>query len=150
MANNTTNNSQAPSHSRQSDMLNVMIKESLSKIDQYQDQIVNINASLVNARTSLQNTPGIQTVIQAINQNIQINNNRAENLQNVRHAEDVFFQTIENAYQQFARAVNSLQNPEQPAPNNQQLQIGDQSQSTMQTGQTINTNNVNNNQSGQA
>lgn len=120
-------------YANQSDRLNVMIKETVTKIDNYEVEIRNIDSGLKNAKASLQNVPGVQNAVDAIDQEIQTNYGRGRDLNRVRQYENEFFQALANDYIKFSQAVNQLK---EPSSVKQQLQITD-GQST-QTDQSVN------------
>lgn len=109
-------------YANQSDRLNVMIKETVTKIDNYEVEIRNIDSGLKNAKASLQNVPGVQHAVDAIDQEIQTNYGRGRDLNQVRQYEEEFFQALANDYMKFSQAVNQLK---EPVSVKQQLQITD-------------------------
>lgn len=122
-------------YANQSDRLNVMIKETITRIDNYEVEIRNIDSGLKNAKASLQNVPGVQNAIEAIDNEIQTNYSRGRDLNRVRQYESEFFQALANDYMKFSQAVNELKEPESTK---QQLQITDGQSSQPQTSFSVN------------
>lgn len=122
-------------YANQSDRLNVMIKETITRIDNYEVEIRNIDSGLKNAKASLQNVPGVQNAIEAIDNEIQTNYSRGRDLNRVRQYESEFFQALANDYMKFSQAVNELKEPESTK---QQLQITDGQSSQPQTSSSVN------------
>lgn len=122
-------------YANQSDRLNVMIKETITRIDNYEVEIRNIDSGLKNAKASLQNVPGVQSAIEAIDNEIQMNYSRGRDLNRVRQYESEFFQALANDYMKFSQAVNELKEPESTK---QQLQITDGQSSQPQTSSSVN------------
>lgn len=115
---------QAPTinYTNESDKFNVMAKEAFAKLDDYNKKIRSIDVSLNNAKASLQATPGVEMVLQAIDQSIQENYRRGYAYQDAVKARSQFMNTIATALSQFQQTVNALPEP-QNTP--QQLRIGD-------------------------
>lgn len=118
--------------SNQSDKFNVMTKETLTRLDDYYQKITSIDVALNNAKSSLQATPGVGLVVQAIDQSIQENYKRGYAYQNAVQARTKFMNTIGAALTEFEGVVNQLPEPQQATS---QLKIGDSSitQSTQPT-----------------
>lgn len=118
--------------SNQSDKFNVMTKETLTRLDDYYQKITSIDVALNNAKSSLQATPGVRLVVQAIDQSIQENYKRGYAYQNAVQARMKFMNAIGAALTEFEGVVNQLPEPQQATS---QLKIGDSSttQSTQPT-----------------
>lgn len=130
-------NSQSASFTDQSDMLNVMIKKELNKVDTYEQELIDIDTGLKNAKASLQNIPGVQTALDAIDRDIQANYKRGNDLQTVRQYEAEFFQTLSQDFAKFKQAVDALDQPN--GNTNNQLKL----ENSMQSNSINNTQNIN-------
>ena len=79
-----------------------------------------INASLEQARANLQNVPGVQSAIDAINKSIQENYVRGNQISQAKQAEVIFFQNVQREFEKLEAVVNNLQTP-QPTQNQLRL-----------------------------
>lgn len=113
----TTNNVNATSAI---DKLSVMAKEKINDLNQYYTEIVTINNSLANAKASLENTPGVQVAVDAIDKSIKENYERGYNYQKALEAEQNMLLELQESYTKFANIVNSL---EHPTPAQTQLKL---------------------------
>lgn len=113
-------NNQIPNFGTQSDKLNVMLKELDSRITNSYTEANAINASLEQARANLQNVPGVQSAIDAINKSIQENYVRGNQISQAKQAEVIFFQNVQREFEKLEAVVNNLQTP-QPTQNQLRL-----------------------------
>lgn len=104
----------------QIDKIAVLVKEKISNLDNYEDQIRSINTSLEKAQASLSGVPGVQSALDAINKNIQLNYQRGYACQNAKVAEAKMIQQIQQACAEFAQTVDRL---ESPTPTQNQLRL---------------------------
>lgn len=101
-------------YATQSDEFNVMLKKAVNYIDSYMNEAIAINDSLLKAKASLQNTPGVQNAIAAIDQSIAENEKRGNQGVAVQRYEARFFQKLQTDFLDFQQKINTLQMPEQP------------------------------------
>ena len=119
----------------QIDKIAVLVKEKISNLDNYEDQIRSINTSLEKAQASLSGVPGVQSALDAINTNIQLNYQRGYACQNAKAAETKMIQQIQQACAEFAQTVDGL---ESPTPTQNQLRLTQNMQNAnTQTAQNV-------------
>lgn len=104
----------------QIDKIAVLVKEKISNLDNYDEQIRSINTSLEKAQASLSGVPGVQSALDAINTNIQLNYQRGYSCQNAKDAETKMIQQIQQACAEFAQTVDGLASP---TPTQNQLRL---------------------------
>lgn len=95
----------------QSDKLNVLVKEKIAALENYNQEIRSIDTSLQNAKASLNGIPGVQNVLNSIDQSIQENYRRGYAYQTAQQAEQKMFLAMQQAYTEFAQTVDNLEHP---------------------------------------
>ena len=75
---------------------------------------------MANAKASLENTPGVQVAVDAIDKSIKENYERGYNYQKALEAEQNMLLELQESYTKFANIVNSL---EHPTPAQTQLKL---------------------------
>lgn len=99
---------QENSNSIQIDKMSVMIKEKITAIENYDMQLQQINDSLQNVKSTLQSTPEVNGVLNAVDQAIRENWARGTQVKEVEQQETEMLRQMYQLYSEFADKVDQL------------------------------------------